>query len=181
MVTAIEQRGTDTARTERCYGAVAAVDPDAHLVELDDGERLAYDALLIAANGVPRAPYRRGLTFGLPGSEERMHGLLQEAAPLERFGPEASGHVAQLLSDAGVRVELGVDTETADLDVERVVTIPVLSGPRIEGLPCDDAGLLPVGADGRVVGTTDVYALLVTQAPRSTPAGRELSRRLTVR
>ena len=34
----------------------------------------------------------------------------------------------------------------------------MLSGPRIEGLPCDHAGFLPVDRYGRVVGTVDVFA-----------------------
>lgn len=43
-----------------------------------DGATIGYDALLIAVGGIQRAPARHVLTFGLPGSEERMHGLVQD-------------------------------------------------------------------------------------------------------
>jgi sulfide:quinone oxidoreductase len=44
------------------------------------------------------------------------------------------------------------------LRVDRVVTLPALTGPRIDGLPHDDAGFLPVDPHGRVEGTPGVYA-----------------------
>ena len=44
------------------------------------------------------------------------------------------------------------------LDVDRVVTVPVLDGPAIDGLPHDAAGFLPVDAHGRVAGAPGVYA-----------------------
>ena len=44
------------------------------------------------------------------------------------------------------------------LDVDRVVTLPTLSGPAIHGLPHDAAGFLPVDPHGRVKGVTAVYA-----------------------
>jgi sulfide:quinone oxidoreductase len=190
-------------------GRLVAVDPESHVVDLGDGETLAYDALLIAVGAVQHAPFRRALTFGTPGSEERMHGLIQdvedgyirriafvvppgtawplpvyelalltaerafgmcvdveltlitpEAAPLEVFGPQASRDVERWLSDAGVALEAGVRADMLDelLSMERVVTVPALSGPRIDGLPSDDAGFLPVDSYGRVIGTTDVFA-----------------------
>ena len=36
------------------------------------------------------------------------------------------------------------------LDVQRVVTLPVLEGPAIEGLPCDERGFLVTDPHGRV-------------------------------
>jgi sulfide:quinone oxidoreductase len=47
-------------------------------VRSDDGETLAYDALLLAVGGVPTMPYPRALAFGGPGTDERMHGLIQD-------------------------------------------------------------------------------------------------------
>ena len=44
------------------------------------------------------------------------------------------------------------------LEVDRVVTVPVLDGPAIDGLPHDAAGFLPVDAHGRVTGSPGVYA-----------------------
>ena len=198
---------------------VIAVDADAREVQLDDGATLPYDALLIAVGGIARSPYPRALAFGLPGSEERMHGLIQdledgyvrriafvvppgaswplpiyelalmtaerafdmcakaeltfvtpEPAPLAVFGEEASADVAVLLAEAGISVRTGADADmprcnalelrpTGErLEVDRVVTVPILSGPAIDGLPHDVAGFLPVDSHGRVNGVAAVYA-----------------------
>src|SRR5690349_7967350 len=59
-------------------GAVASVDAGSRTVRLRDGDTLGYDALLIAVGGRQRSPYPRALAFGAPGSEERMHGLIQD-------------------------------------------------------------------------------------------------------
>ncbi len=45
-----------------------------------------------------------------------------------------------------------------DLYVDRVITLPQLAGPRLPGLPQDEAGFIPVDAHGRVRGQDDVYA-----------------------
>jgi sulfide:quinone oxidoreductase len=200
-------------------GALLCVDPVAREVTLSDGEVLAYDALLVAVGGVHRSPYRRALAFGTPGSEERMHGLIQdvedgyvkrvafvvpspaswslpiyelaltmaerafdmcagveltlltpEPSPLAVFGPSVSRDVGQMLARAGISVRSGVDVEMpfrnvlelhptgGRLDVDRVVTVPIVTGPAIGGLPHDAAGFLPVDAHGRVAGVSGVYA-----------------------
>jgi len=207
------------ARATLLRGRIASVDARAREVLTDGGERLAYDALLVAVGGVQRVPYARALAFGAPGADERMHGLIQdieagyvkrvafvvpdgvswplplyelalmtaeraddmcahveltlvtpESSPLELFGPDSSREVGELLGKAGIvlrtsthadvpaptLVELHRDREP--LRVDRVVTLPMLSGPRIDGLPCDDAGFLPVDPHGRVAGAPRVYA-----------------------
>ena len=48
--------------------------------------------------------------------------------------------------------------EGKHLHVDRVVTLPRLTGPRIDGLPHDAAGFLPVDLHGRVRDTPGVYA-----------------------
>ena len=75
-----------------------------------------------------------------------------------------------MLAEAGVAVRCRVDAEPPRrnvlqlyptrerLDVDRVVTLPILSGPAIDGLPHDAAGFLPVDAYGRVTGVAGVYA-----------------------
>jgi sulfide:quinone oxidoreductase len=55
-----------------------AVDPVARVADLSDGTALPYDALLIAVGARQRAPYPHALAFGAPGSDERMHGLIQD-------------------------------------------------------------------------------------------------------
>jgi sulfide:quinone oxidoreductase len=202
----------------RRRGTIVSVDPDARAVRLQSGEVVAYDALLIAVGGIPRSPYPRALAFGTPGSEERMHGLVQdledgyvkrvafvvppaaswplplyelalltaarafdmcvdveltlvtsEPSPLAVFGEAVSDALTTLLADAGVTVRCGVevaamprpnvlDLSFALLEVDRVVTVPELIGPAIEGLPHDPAGFLPVDAYGRVTGAPGVYA-----------------------
>jgi sulfide:quinone oxidoreductase len=206
------------ARTNVRRGRVEAVDVAERQVRLDDGETLAYDALLVAVGAVQRSPLGRALAFGSAGSEERMHGLIQdledgyvkrvafvvppgsswplpvyelalmtaerafdmcvdveltlithERAPLGIFGPEIARDIEQLLETAGVAIRSGVDAEMSSdgielrpsgerLDVDRVVTVPVLSGPMIGGLPHDHAGFLPVDAHGRVLAAPGVYA-----------------------
>lgn len=67
-----------TANVELVPGRMTAVDAEAHVVLTESGEGLNYDALLIAIGGAQRAPYPHGLAFGLPGTIERMHGLVQD-------------------------------------------------------------------------------------------------------
>jgi sulfide:quinone oxidoreductase len=205
-------------RTTVREGMLEAVDVAQRQVRVDDGETLEYDALLVAVGAVQRSPFKRALAFGSAGSEERMHGLIQdledgyikrvafvvppgsswalpvyelalmtaerafdmcvnveltlvthELAPLGIFGPEISRDVEQLLETVGVAIRSGVDAEMSfggvalrptgeRLDVDRVVTVPVLSGPMIGGLPHDHAGFLPVDAHGRVLAAPGVYA-----------------------
>ena len=59
-------------------GTVVSVDRLAREVRLRAGDTLRYDALLIAVGGRQRSPYPRALAFGTPGSEERMHGVIQD-------------------------------------------------------------------------------------------------------
>lgn len=59
-------------------GRLASVDAEAHEVVTDTGDRLRYDALLIAVGARQAAPPPHVLPFGMPGSDERMHGLVQD-------------------------------------------------------------------------------------------------------
>ena len=43
-----------------------------------DGQALRYDAPLVAIGGHHWSPYARALAFGPPGTDERMHGLVQD-------------------------------------------------------------------------------------------------------
>lgn len=66
------------ASAELRRGRLKSVDSDAHHVMTDDGEVLAYDALLIAVGAPQRVPGPHMLTFGCPGTEDQMHGLIQD-------------------------------------------------------------------------------------------------------
>ncbi len=93
-----------------------------------------------------------------------------ELAPLSVFGAEASGLVAQLLTERGVRfigeshpqaVDRGGALVLASgdrLEADRVIAAPTLRGPNIVGLPADRWGFIATDALGGVVGVPDVYA-----------------------
>jgi sulfide:quinone oxidoreductase len=164
------------------------------------GATLGYDALLVAVGGIQRVPYPRALAFGFAGTEDRMHGLIQdvedgyvkrlafvvppgaswplplyelalmtaerafdmcveveitlvtpEVSPLAMFGPAVSRQVHELLQDAGIAI-------AGHADADRVITLPVLDGPAIPGLPHDAGGFLPTDRHGRVAGVPGVYA-----------------------
>jgi sulfide:quinone oxidoreductase len=200
-------------------GTLASVDVEERSVRTGDGEELRYDELLVAVGGRHRSSYPRALAFGPPGTDERMHGLIQdleggyvkrvafvvaprvtwalpiyelalmtaeraygmcidveltlvtpEAAPLDVFGSGASREVAALLAGAGIRfvgdaradVPRGHVVEVRPggerLDVHRVVTLPLVRGPAVDGLPHDADGFLPVDPHGRAIGAAHVYA-----------------------
>ena len=92
-----------------------------------------------------------------------------EPRPLALFGDRASAAVADLLAVAGVEfsgashVEVGEEgirlhPKGRSLRVERVVALPLVRGPELEGVPADpDSGFIPVDEHGRVEGLDDVY------------------------
>jgi sulfide:quinone oxidoreductase len=96
--------------------------------------------------------------------------ITTEPFPLTLFGPEISQDVARSLDSAGVALRahtnatmprghvLELHPSGELVDVDRVVTVPVLTGPSIGGLPHDGAGFLRVDAHCRVVGAPGVYA-----------------------
>jgi sulfide:quinone oxidoreductase len=92
-----------------------------------------------------------------------------EEEPLQLFGPAASEAIRDLLAEREVAVRTGVyPAEVVDgelvlvpdgkLAVDRVVALPRLLGPRIDGLPQTLDGFVPVDAHGRVLGLEDVFA-----------------------
>ena len=200
-------------------GRMVSVDTDAHQVLTADSETLDYDVLLIAVGAVQRTPSHHVLAFGGPGTEDRMHGLVQdleagyvrriafvvplgatwpvplyelalmsadrayemnlnpeltlvtaEAAPLGLFGAEASDALSARLLNRGIAVHTAVGVEIPSagvvelqpgggrLSVDRVVSLPILDGPAVKGIPHDARGFLPVDRHGRVEGAADVYA-----------------------
>jgi sulfide:quinone oxidoreductase len=95
--------------------------------------------------------------------------ITPEARPLEVFGDRPSATVEGLLATAGVEFvgsttadsrggEL-VDQAGSSLRLDRVITLPLIRGPEIRGVPADrDFGFIPVDRHGRVIGLDDVYA-----------------------
>jgi sulfide:quinone oxidoreductase len=68
------------AGATRVRGALAEVDPLRRLVHTDDGERLLYDALVVACGAHPREPLPGALTFEGDADAQAVHDLVEEAA-----------------------------------------------------------------------------------------------------
>ncbi len=94
--------------------------------------------------------------------------VTSEPAPLALFGSRASEVVGAALAERGIEVhvstyatsagEEGVSARGRTLPADRVVALPRLSAPSIEGVPRDRAGFVPTDPHGRVPGAADVYA-----------------------
>ncbi len=86
------------------------------------------------------------------------------------FGAPASASVRGALEDAGVRHyvsshaapsrpgRLHLSPGNRRLAVDRIVTVPRLGGPRVQGVASDPGGFIRADAYGRVLGTQDVFA-----------------------
>jgi len=92
-----------------------------------------------------------------------------EEEPLELFGPEASRALTPMLAALEITLRCSsmpvlvrhrelVLAGGAVVFADRVVTLPLLVGPRVSGLPADADGFVPVDRHGRVAGLDDVYA-----------------------
>jgi len=93
-----------------------------------------------------------------------------EDAPLGIFGRQAADAVGVELAAANINVVTGAYVERAQaggleiqpggrrLEVDRVVALPRAVGPRVAGLPADDAGFIPTDEHARVVGVERVWA-----------------------
>jgi sulfide:quinone oxidoreductase len=92
-----------------------------------------------------------------------------EEEPLELFGPAAASAISPMLEARGiilrtfsrpalVRNRALVLAGGAEIFVDRVITLPVLEGPRVHGLPHDRHGFIPVDSHGRISGLVDIYA-----------------------
>jgi sulfide:quinone oxidoreductase len=92
-----------------------------------------------------------------------------EEQPLSLFGPAAAEAVSPLLASRGIAVRtsslpamargrLLLLAGGAEMFVDRVITLPVLDGPRLPGLPHDQHGFIPVDQFGRVSGAEHVFA-----------------------
>jgi sulfide:quinone oxidoreductase len=94
-----------------------------------------------------------------------------EERPLGYFGLDAAATVEGVLRDAGIG--LVTETHVRDLDhgtavgvdgrpvvqARRAVTVPVLEGPSISGVPADARGFVPIDERGAVIGLADVWAV----------------------
>jgi sulfide:quinone oxidoreductase len=92
-----------------------------------------------------------------------------EDSPLELFGAPASSAIAELLADRGIEVLLGTTSLAfadgallvapgGSIEADRVVALPRLQGPRLQGLFGDAQGFIPTDPFGQVIGESDVWA-----------------------
>ena len=116
-----------------------------------------YEAALITANS---------------GDPVRVSLVTPEQHPLELFGADASATVARALDAAGIEF-LSVQRATVaagavrlpghsrgSLSADRIVSLPLVRGPRLPGVPSTGLyGLIPVDPYGRVEGLPDAYAV----------------------
>jgi sulfide:quinone oxidoreductase len=96
----------------------------------------------------------------------RLRLVSPEARPLALFGDEASDSLARLLAAAGIEYVPthytsaqggGIAVQSPATDY--VVTLPILQGPELAGVPSTrPQGFIPVDEYGRVPGLDDVYA-----------------------
>ena len=94
-----------------------------------------------------------------------------ESEPLELFGARAAAAARKLLAKRGIQLVTGryaadidddglrlVPPDPPSLAADRVVSLPLLRGPRIPGLPADPDGYIPTDLHARVMGADHVYA-----------------------
>ena len=156
-----------------CWGAGDAGALDSLLDDLRLG------AARRVAFGIPHGirwtlpTYELALTTSRRISREGLDGELllvtHESRAVELLGHDAERVVAARLRDAGI--ELVPDSDPiafadgrlvlrpeGSIEVDRALSMPVVEGPRIAGLPRDSDGFLPVDADGRVQGAQRIWA-----------------------
>jgi sulfide:quinone oxidoreductase len=119
--------------------------------------------------------YELALMTGRELAQSKVEGaqlrlVTPEDRPLTLFGDQGSESVGRLLAAAGIEFigatratvqggELALGATGESVAVDCVVTLPLLSGPGLAGVPTtqpDD--FIPVGEYGRVQGLADVYA-----------------------
>ena len=95
--------------------------------------------------------------------------ITSEPNPFALFGPRASSAVGELLAEAAIDVRTSVQPTVASgrIDLrpghetvfaDRIVALPRAEAIRIEGLPSDQNGFVPVDGYGRVRELPGVYA-----------------------
>jgi sulfide:quinone oxidoreductase len=95
--------------------------------------------------------------------------ITREERPLAVFGTQPSATAGQWLRASHIEFvgETATDVRPGavilapggrTLPVDAVVALPLVRGPRLEGVPADDFGFIPVDSHGRVRGLDGVYA-----------------------
>ena len=102
--------------------------------------------------------------------EIRIVVVTAERAPLVLFGESASAAVAALLGARGIEVqtngpvrsytggELILVPSDHSVEADVVVALAEIVGSRVDGLPMDEQGFIPIDQHARVPGVNDVFA-----------------------
>lgn len=120
----------------------------------------AYELALMAASEIAK--------HGVSGT--RLTVVTPEEGPLRIFGRRASEQVADLLADHGIEViarthpvkyEQGALTVApgGEIEADAVVSLPRLEGRRIEGIPYDADGFIPVDGHACVSSLSHTFAV----------------------
>jgi sulfide:quinone oxidoreductase len=146
------------------------------LRDLEEGYSQSLAIVIPPGPGWPLPAYELAL---LIGGDARAMGMAPtitivtpEVAPLAIFGPRAVEAISRDLEAAGIAVETGVRAEFApghattvllrpgdgSLEVDRVLTLPRLVGPALDGIPADSGGFVEVDEHCRVRGVPGVWA-----------------------
>jgi sulfide:quinone oxidoreductase len=201
-------------------GTLGQVDGEAREAVTRDGERIPYDALVVAVGAPAEAALPRAHTFFADADPESLHWIVRELeertlrriafvvppgrtwplplyelalmtaarvrdmgvedaqltlvtpedVPLAIFRGGANAAVGEQLRASGIAFEgdayaadydgrtLTLMPGSRQLEVERVVALPILHGPAIDGLPSDPEGFVHVDELCRVPGLDGVYA-----------------------
>lgn len=111
---------------------------------------------------------KRGLELGI--RDVAILIVTPEESPLIVFGRAASDAVSSLLAGRGIEIRTGVRVKEAArgelvlvpgderVAVGQIVSLPVLEGPNLSGVPADAEGFIPIDDHARVRGVDDVYA-----------------------
>jgi sulfide:quinone oxidoreductase len=138
---------------------------------LDDLRRdFAEDITIVVPAGVTWSlpAYELALMTAAWNSGVDVRIVTHEAAPLEIFGEEAAGVVADVLRRADVELVTRTQADVPQdgvvrvgarlLSTARVVSLPVPIGPRLHGVPCTPDGYLSCDQHGRVRSAPAVWA-----------------------
>ncbi len=202
-------------------GSLAEVDEAAREVVLDDGSRVAFDALLVAVGAKAVAAVENATTWWPEGDPDMYRGLLRdveegyarrlvfaipagavwplplyelalmtahdasamgmspeitvvtpEAVPLGLFGAKAARALVDELKANGITLEAAslarveraapysvvLQPSARRIDADRVVAIPEVVGPQIQGLPRTDRGFIPTDGEAKVRASQSVWA-----------------------
>jgi sulfide:quinone oxidoreductase len=170
-VVCVGARATHPFRSARTF---AHAGETLELAELLGGEPGASIAFVVPPAATWALPiYELALMTQRQAAQQRapvdIRIVTPESAPLIAFGTRGSEEVARMLEARGIAITAAKRAHEVDgqiiltpgdevLEADHVVTLPVLEGPGLTGLPADEQGFLPIDQHARVRGVEGIYA-----------------------